>query len=336
MTNIKDVAKEAGVSIGTVSNVINNLANVSKDNKRKVLRAVRKLEYKPNMIARSLIKGETKICATIVPDINIPFFPELVRGITDYLEAGGYHTFVSSSNNDLKKEKLYIQDCLSLLVRGIIIAPTDSEVKNIEFFNDLNIPMVVVDREINGLKRDLIIVNNHRGSYEAVSFLISQGHKIIVILCGPNYTNTAKNRYKGWETAMREHGLFRNDLVYWGDFTIDSGYKMMKKGLNDLKKIDAVFATNDFLAIGAMQAIKENNLAIPDDVSIIGFDDIYISRLLQPSLTTIKQPTYLMGTMAAEILLKRINRKTDSDNVENVCRYVVDGELILRDSVKGK
>ncbi|MCL4385719.1 MAG: LacI family transcriptional regulator [Actinobacteria bacterium] len=333
MITIKDVAKKAGVSVGTVSNVINNIDIVSESTKRKVFKAIKELNFKPNIIARSLSKGKTDNIAIIVPEINNPFFPELIRGITDFLETKGYYAIIINTDNNAEKEEIFINGLNSFLVSGIIIAPADSKGKDFRVLSELKIPIVIVDRESDNLNDDTVIVNNHKGAYDAVNYLINCGHKIIIILCGSNHTKTAQNRYIGWRKAMEENNLFNDDYIYWGDFTIDSGYKMMDEVLKKFKKVDAVFASNDIIAIGAMQAIRENGLRIPEDISIIGFDDIYFSKLLSPPLTTIRQPVYEIGSMAAEILLKKIEGKSE---LKNICRYVIDGELIIRDSVAKK
>jgi len=333
MITIKDVAKKAGVSVGTVSNVINNINVVSESTKRKVFKTIKELNFKPNAIARSLSKGKTNNIAIIVPEITSPFFPELIRGITDFLEVKGYYAIIRNTDNNVKKEEIFVNDLNSLLISGMIIAPVDSEGRDLQILSELKVPIVIVDRESDTLNEDMVIVNNHKGAYEAVNYLIDCGHKSIVILCGSSHTKTAQNRYIGWEKAMKENSLYSEDYIYWGDFTIDSGHKMMDEVLKKFKKVDAVFASNDIVAIGAMQAIRENGLRIPEDISIIGFDDIYFSKLLNPPLTTIRQPIYEIGSMAAEILLKKIKGK---DELKNICRYVIDGELIIRDSVAKK
>ena len=333
MTTIKDVAKKAGVSVGTVSNVINNIDIVTENTRRKVFKTIKELNFKPNAIARSLSKGKTNNIVIIVPEISNPFFSELIRGITDYLETKGYYAIIRNTDSSGKKEEIFIRDLNSLLVSGMIITPIDAKGGNLQVLSGLKVPMVIVDRESDILKEDMVIVNNHKGAYEAVNYLINCGHKIIIILCGSKHTKTAQNRYIGWENAMKENGLFNNDYIYWGDFTIDSGRKNMDKVLKKFKQVDAVFASNDTIAIGAMQAIRENDLRIPEDISIIGFDDISFSKLLNPPLTTIRQPVYEMGSMAAEILLKKIGEKNQQ---KKVCRYVIEGELIIRDSVANK
>lgn len=328
MVTIKDIAKRAGVSVGTVSKIINCNETVSEKNKKVVINAIKELGYRPNRVARSLSKGKTKNIGFIVPDIKNPFFPEYVRGATDILISDGYYVFLCNSDNDVKKEIMYMDDLITMWVDGIIIAPSDTENRDTALSDKIVLPFVVVDREIKGLKRDLVIVNNKRGAYCAVKYLIENGHKKIVFLSGQKYTKTAQVRLTGWEEAMNENNLPVKDLVFWGNFSIDSGYEMMSAVFDNLGLVDAVFACNDLIALGAIKAIEEREYKIPDDISIVGFDDIYLSRFLKPPLTTVRQPVYRMGEIAAQILLDRINGKQFGFK-----RVVVEGELIKRSSV---
>jgi LacI family transcriptional regulator len=332
VANIKEIAKRSGVSVGTVSKVLNFDKSVTQKNKDKVIKTIGELNYRPNRIARSLSKGKTKNIGFIIPDIKNPFFPELVSGVSDVLVSNGYYVFLCSSDNSPNKEDLYINDLVSMWIDGIIIAPSETENRDIKIFNNIISPFVIVDREIRGLKKDQVIINNKKGAYNAVKYLIEKGHKKIVALQGPEYTTTAQNRLAGWKMSMEEHSLFKEEYIFWGDFSIDSGYEMMKKVFDRIGMVDAVFACNDLIALGAIQAIEEKEYKIPDDISIIGFDDIYLSRFLKPPLTTVRQPAYKMGKIAAETLLDRINGLKE----KSPKKIVVEGDLIIRRSVKKK
>ena len=332
MVTIKEIAKRAGVSVGTVSKVLNFNETVTKKNKNKIIKTIKELNYRPNRIARSLSKGKTKNIGFIIPDIKNPFFPELIRGASDVLMSDGYYVFLANSDNDSNKEDLYINDLISMWIDGIIIAPSDTENRNINIFNNIISPFVVVDREIKGLEKDLVIINNEKSAYNAVNYLKENGHKKIVVLAGPQYTKTAQNRVAGWRAAMDKNGLFQEEFIFWGDFSIESGYKMMKEVFNKLGLVDAIFACNDLIAIGSIKAIEEEGYKIPDNISIVGFDDIYLSRFLTPPLTTVRQPVYDMGKIAAEILLGRINNPEEF----NPKKIVVEGNLIFRKSVRRK
>ena len=332
MVTIKEIAKKARVSVGTVSKVLNYNETVSEINRKKVIKTIKELNYTPNRIARSLSQGKTKNIGFIIPDITNPFFPALVKGASDILISKGYYVHLCSSDNDPDKEDLYINDLKSMWADGIIIAPSDTENRNISVFNTIMSPFVVVDRVIEGLNKDLVIINNKKGAYEEVDYLINNGHKKIVLLAGPKHTKTAQNRFKGWKKAVDEKKLFKEEFAFWGKFTIDSGYEMMKKVFNNLGKVDAVFACNDLIALGAIQAIEEKKYKIPRDISIIGFDDIYLSRFLKPPLTVVRQPIYDMGKIAGEILLDRMTNS--SDFIPK--KVVIEGKLVIRGSVSRK
>jgi LacI family transcriptional regulator len=326
---VKDVAKLANVSIATVSRYINNVGFISGELKSKIERAIKELDYYPNKIAQNFSKGRTGTVGIIIPDISNPFFPELVRGVSDFLFGNNLHVHLLNSDNDPDKEELFLKDLQSMWVDGIIIAPSDSENRNFNLFNQIQSPKVILDREIIGLSTDLVVVNNKKGSFEAVKYLISNGHRSIVFLGGLRFTLTAQKRYSGWMRALTENHIYDKDYEFWGEYSIDSGYRMMQEVFEKIGKVDAVFACNDLISLGAMQAVEERKYKMPDDISIVGFDDIYLSKFLKPPLTTVRQPTYEMGETAARLLLSRIENNEEYEPE----KIVVEGQLIIRGSV---
>jgi len=335
MVTIKDVAKSAGVSVGTVSNVLNNLSTVTEKNKEKVLSTINKLGYRPNKIAASLSKKKTMNVGLIVPDVSSPFYSDLIKGISDTLDSYNYNVFLCSSNNNLAKETKIINDLLSMWIEGIILIPVYAENRDIELLKKIKTPLVLVNREIEGLKKDIVVFDNLEGAFKATKYLIQNNHKRIIILGGPKYSKSFEDRFKGWQIAMEESNLFRNNLVFRGDFSVESGYEMMESALKKLKKIDAVFATSDLIALGALSAIEDYNMKVPDDISIIGFGDIYLSKFLKPSLTTIRRPFYNIGKTAVSILLERITQRNNKeDNDSKIKKFIVKGKLEIRNSVK--
>jgi len=330
MVNLKNVAKEAGVSTATVSRFINNKGYISDSLKKRIRLAIKKLNYYPNKVARNLSKGSTRIIGIIIPDITNPFFPEIVKGVSDLLFQKNYYVHLCSSENDPKKEETFLRDLKSMWIDGIIIIPSDSENRSFDVFNKSTCPIVIIDREIIGLELDMVIADNKNSAYTATDYLIENGHKKILFLGGLAFTLTAQKRFQGWEKAMKENNLPTDGLYLWGKFTIESGYKMMLEAFNNLSSIDAVFASNDLIALGAIKAIREKNLNIPKDISIIGFDDINISKFLTPPLTVIHQQIYQMGRKASEILLDRIKKKGKEYVIKKI---IVPGELIIRESV---
>lgn len=333
MTTIKDVAKIAGVSVGTVSNVLNELDTVSEANKSRVMDTIKTLGYKPNKIAASLSKKKTMNIGLIVPDVSSPFYSDLIKGVTETLDTHDYNVFLCSSNSDIGKESKIINDLLSMWIDGIILIPIYSNKRDIKEMESIDIPIILVNREVKGWARDVVIFDNFGGAYEATNFLIKNNHKKIIILDGPKYSRSFEDRLLGWKTAMEENGLYNSSLVFRGDFSVESGYDMMLKSLNELAEIDAVFASSDLIALGALTALEERNIKVPDDISIIGFGDIYLSKFLKPSLTTIRRPFYNIGKTAVSILLEKIQGKSDSEKFK---KFIIKGKLEIRNSVKKK
>jgi len=331
-SNIKDVAFKAGVSATTVSVYLNKSAPVNVKTAKRIEEAIKELGYIPNLIARSLSSGVSNNIGFIIPDITNPFFPEIVKGASEILSSKGFYLHLCNADNNPENEDSFIKDLESMWVGGIILAPSYSENRNLEVLNNTKVPLVIIDRDIKGIKKDMVVINNQKGGYAVTKYLIENNHKKIIFLGGPGYTMTAQNRFKGWKKAMQEANILDANLSFWGDFTIESGYKMIENILNTPNNIDAVFACNDLIAIGAMEAIDNKGLKIPDDISIIGFDGIYISKFTKPKLSTYQQPIYEIGKIAAELLINRI-KKTKKPKTK---KLVIDGNLIIRETVARK
>ena len=328
MTTIRDIAKSSGVSVGTVSNVINNVPTVKEEVKRRVLKTINELNYSPSHAAKSLASGYTQTLAFIVPDICNPFFPEMVRGAVDTAKDFGYDIFLANIDNDPKKEIQYIANFIARGVDGLIIATSDCSSEQVQQIRKMNIYVVIVDREIEDLERDLVMVDNVRCAYIAVRHLINLGHERIGIILGPMQTMTARQRLKGAKMALMENGLFDETLVKSGGYSFENGFQIIQGYLLGGKSIEAVFCANDMIAIGAIKAIEEAGCRVPDDISVIGIDDIMISRLINPPLTTVRQPIFDLGAIATKMVIERIQ-----GTVTGVPRKVIlPGELIVRQS----
>lgn len=330
MVTIKDIAKRARVSVGTVSNVLNSTATVREDTKNRVLQAIKELNYEPSRIARSLASRKTKTLGFIIPDIANPFFPEMARGAEDYAVRKGYHVYLCNSDNDPKKEIEYVRDLTGRWVDGIIIVTSDSTTEQISELRRISTPLVAADREIEDLETDTVIASNMKGAYEATRYLLELGHRNIAFICGPPITKTAQKRHEGYKKALDETGLYNPRLVSYGSYDMDTGIIMTKKLLKDELTLTAVFAGNDMIALGVIRAIEEEGLSVPEDISVIGFDDIYISALIKPRLTTVRQPIYEVGKEAATILIDRIEGKLPPDRIKKVLPC----EFVIRDSVR--
>jgi LacI family transcriptional regulator len=326
---LKDIARKAKVSIKTVSRVINDEPMVSKSTRSKVKTIIEEFGYQPNLIARSLKKRKSNTIGFIIPDIGNPAFTEMVKGCMDSLNSRGYYTLLGSYEDDPKKELEFIRDFNSMLIDGMAIIPSITDDRDISVFEKINCPVVLIDREIDGLNMDTVISGNSKGAYRATKYLVNRGNKKIAFLGGLKTVKPAKKRYEGWKKALNEKKLFSDDLVFWGNFSTESGYSMMTQALEEHDSIDAVFAGNDIVALGAMNAIKDKKLIIPDDISIIGYDDMFFSQYLNPSLSSVAAKLFVQGKTAAELLLKRIKNPTDFKPK----RIVIECDLIMRDSV---
>ena len=330
---LKSIASEAKVSIKTVSRVVNNDPKVSKSTREIIQDIIKTRGYKPNLIARGLKKRKTNTIGFIVPDIGNPSFTEIAKGCTDIFNKNGYYVFLGSSENNPQKEIEIMQDLMSMLIEGIILIPSITAERDLSFFSKIKCPIVILDREIDGLDKDRVVLSNKKGAYSATRLLIENENKKIVILGGLKSAKTSQRRFEGFKKAMSERNLFSEDLAFWGDFSIDSGYLMMKEAFNRFKKdIGAVFAGNDLIALGAISAIKEYGLKIPEDISLIGFDDMFFSAYLNPPLTTVHIPFIKEGAVAAKLLLKKMANPEDN----SINRIIIDTNIIIRESVKNK
>ena len=332
-STIYDVAKIAGVSPSTISRVMNAPDIVAEDTRQKVINAVKELAYIPNMMAASMPRRRTNSIGLIIPDITNIFFSNLVRGVQDVCENYGYSVLVVNSDDSQEKEGRYLKLLYSRRVDGVILTVAGYREKEfpeeeLSLLKKMNI--VLIDREINGMMTPIVKVNNFGGAYSAVKYLLTMGHKKIMYLAGIEGTRTNQEREKGYLTALKEaHIYWKKELA--ADFRLDTAYQKTMHHWPKLQNSDdlptAIFAANDLMAIGALKAFVRLKVQVPKEVSIIGFDNIPFSDCTYPPLTTIAQPTYLMGQKAVETLLKVIDRKKIKKSVE------FETELIERDSV---
>ncbi|RSL33643.1 LacI family transcriptional regulator [Salibacterium salarium] len=303
MTTIKDVSKLAGVSVATVSRVLNENGYVKEETKQKVKQSIETLEYKPNAVARSLYNKKSYTIGLIVPDIMNPFFPELARSIEDEMNVHGYTVILCNSDADAKKEEHYLDILKQKYVDGVIFV---SHTLKQESIKEWGLPLVALDRPI-GEDIPSVSVDNRKAARTAVEYLINKGCQSIAHICGPSFIPNANERYLGYLDAMQNTNqknyeeLIINGYYQWKEAE-KSTYTLLKN--ND--SIDGIFAGNDIMALGVMKAAEAAGRKIPKDLQIIGFDGVQISEMLNPELTTMAQPIYEMGTKACEMLLERI------------------------------
>jgi len=308
---IVDIARLAGVSKATVSRVINNKnEGVSTETRERILRIIRDVGYKPNLMARSIVTSRTKTIGLIIPDIQNPFFPQMVRGVEDCAVSQGYTVFLCNSDMDMEKQQKYFDTFVEKRVDGLILTTSGCSKAAGTFMKRYQIPIVLVDRKIPGFAYNAgVFTNNTDGAYRAVKYLLEgNSAKQVAFLGGPKDVDTCAERLKGYKKAHTELSIPINlDLIRYGSFTVESGYELTMELLESYGPVGSIFAASDNIAIGAMKALRKRNISIPDQTEIMGFDNISISNMVIPSLTTMAQPIYRIGYTAAQNLIDVLN-----------------------------
>lgn len=328
MPTIQDVAKLAGVAPITVSRVLNNSGYASEETRARVETAVATLKYVPNTLARGLRSKHTNTLALVMTDITNPFFTLIARGVEDQASSSGYTVIYCNTDESEAEEEKYLNILVQKQVDGILLVPACSNVQSIKFLISNEIPFVLIDRTVPNTQADLVHCNSEEGAYTLVKHLIGLGHERIVAITGPKEVSTAQARVDGYQRAMKETGLEDFIQVYWGSFTQASGYELMNQALSHESHPTAIFGANNFLLIGILKALREAGLRVPADVSVVGFDDLPDSMIVDPFLTVAAQPAYQMGSQATELLLKRISSQLS----ETIQEIVLPTEIIIRRS----
>lgn len=305
-STIRDVARRAGVSVATVSRVVNSSAHrVSPRTHRRVMTAVAELGYHANVIAQGLKKRTTRTVALIVPDISNPFFPAIARGIEDIARLRGYAVLLCNTYEDLARENAYLQLLRKRWVDGLIFATVGSNTEHLRALRRERMPVVLIARDVEGVSIDAVLVDNFRGGVEATTHLLRLGHRQVVHIGGPPSLHVAAERRRGYLEALAAAGIpARPAHIAEGDFTAEGGRRAINLLLERRVEFTAVVAANDLMAIGAMEALRTAGRRIPEDVAVVGFDDITFASLVSPALTTVAQPKYRMGQMAMERLFE--------------------------------
>jgi DNA-binding LacI/PurR family transcriptional regulator len=326
---VKDVAEHAGVSIATVSRVVNHSEDVSPELREKVLHTIEELGYHPSRTAQRLRARKSLVIGLIISDIQNPFFTSVVRGIEDVAHQQDYSIILCNSDEDPEKEKLYIDVMRSEEVAGVIISSTSQVTGYLDRLLDSGIPVVAMDRSIKHQRVDIVSVENVLGAYEAVSHLLQKGHQWIGFIGLPMNLTTGVERREGYINALNDHGLKpAEELMCIGDARQEGGFNCAKDLLDRGHPLTALFVSNNLMTLGALGAIKSQGLLIPEDISLIGFDDMPWAQYLSPPLTAVSQPTYELGKHSAELLLKRISNPS-----EKTQHIRLKTELIVRESV---
>lgn len=327
MYTIKDVAKLANVAVSTASYALNGTGKVSQETREKVLKAAKELGYRPNGVARDLKRNvKTGIICTFFDNFGGPFFSEVLRGVQDVAICNNYNLIACTHR---MTEKFLSERRVDGAIILSPIIPDELILKNA----GPNFPIVVMDRELECEYIYRVLLDNVKGAYEATKYLINQGNSRIAYISGPEISYDNRKRLAGYQKALEESNIgFENNLVVQGRFTEEGGYGAMKLLLINSrlsnKPLDAVFCANDEMAIGAINALNEEGVRVPEDISIVGYDDIRISSYVQPSLTTVSHYNYEWGVMAANLVFQGMKENFKGDSV------ILPPKLIVRNSCK--
>ena len=332
MITIHDVAKMAGTSTATVSHVINGTRFVSDELKQKVNDAMKSLNYKPNIMARGLKGGSLKTIGVVVPDCTNTFFAEIARAIDRFCFAKGYNIILCNTDNDIKLQSSYCEMLISKMVDGVIMISSDNSDADVNKLIKASIPVVIADRNVNHEGVDNIIVDNLKGGYDATKYLISLGYTKIACIGGPTFISSSNQRIMGYRKALEESGIKVNeDYISHGDFHFAGGSQSVENYIKLKDRPEAVFATNDMMALGFIDGLKNYDLGVPKDVSVIGFDDIQLARITTPKLTTIAQPLDELALKATELILNKVEKKDSK-----ISHIRLNSSLVIRNSCRKK
>ncbi len=329
---MKDVAKKAGVTPAIVSRVINDDPSlfIREETRNRVLEAVKSLGYRPNAIARSLRTKTTGTIAMVIPDITNPFFPEIIKGVQRAVSQKAFSLILGNTEDDIAKQREYIELLVEKQIDGVLLASLHTDDESIDLLERYHIPYVLVNRITKDIQSPFVIVDDVYGAKLAVEHLVQLGHKKIAHISGPLYIDTGLQRLEGYRKTLNNFGIeFFSEYVVESKFDEEGGYSAMKRLLSLEDRPTAVFAANDLIALGALTAISEQELKVPDDISIVGFNDIWIAQKVSPPLTTIKFALFDMGYIASEMLIKKIQGEVVAEK-----RIILEPELVVRHSTK--
>lgn len=328
MPTARDVARRAGVSTSTVSHVLNGTRGVSKVLRQRVLDACEELAFEPNVVARSLKTNRSRTLGFVVPDVN-EFFTQILLGVEEVAEASGYSVIFCHSHADPNEELAYLRLLRGRRVDGIILAPTGTRHADLERLVQSHYPLVLVDRTVPGLGIDLVSVDNEPAAFAAVSHLLQLGHRRIAMITGDMRMSSSEPRVRGYQRALAEAGVPADPtLLVSGEGRTNEGRLAVRQLMSREDRPSALFVANNLMTVGAMMALQEMGLTIPDDVAYVGFDDFDWAAFLRPQLTMIAQPTYEIGRTAAQLVIERIGQDTERPPR----RIALGGRLMVRES----
>lgn len=327
---IKDIAKELGVSISTVSRALRDMPEISPETKKRILDYSKEIDYQPNMVATSLVKRNSHLIGVLVPNMDY-FFATAVKGIDEAAMEAGYTVVISQSNESYGREVANTQRLINSQVEGLIVSMS-SETQNLDHFKRIQkkeTPLVIFDRDCPELVASRVLLDNEQGGWLATKHLIEQGCKRIAFLGAQKQLSISISREKGYRRALEEAGIpYRPELIIHGEFDKDDAYLRTMEELRKKQKPDGIFAVSDRLAIGSYMAIKDKGLKMPDDIALVGFNDEPITSLLNPSISSVSQPAFEMGKTAARLFIEHLNSEANLDHK----KVIFNPELVIRDS----
>ena len=331
MPTIKDVARHSGLAYATISKYLNG-GNVLPENREKIDAAVKELNFTVNEFARGLKTNKSNTVAIIIPDIGNVYAANAIPVIVDELRKNGYATIICDSRSDHEREIELVNFSMTKRVDGIINMPVGADGSHLTAALENQIPVVLLDRVVTDCigRVDAVLVDNMRAAQEATAFLIEYGHTEIGVIAGPRDVSTAMDRLSGYISMLKKHRLpIRDSLIEYTDFTIESGYRACKRLLGNNPDMTALFTTNYDVTVGAMMAINERGISVPDGISVFGFDDMPFAQVIKPHLSVIAQPIGDIGRFAAQILLDRMSGRNES----HAKITVLHTSCMIRDSV---
>lgn len=331
MATMKDVARLAGVSLGTVSNVLNGKESVLPENREKVNHAMKELGFQYNMMARALKTKKTRSIGLIITTIINPYFQELTKGVEDAAREDGFTVFLCNSDYDKNRELQYIEGLLSRSVDGLILVETKlTKDELLKLKEETALVLIDYESEVKN-EFDIVNINDYDGIHKGLKYLTKQGHERIAFISGSTATLSSQRRIRAYKAFLKRESIpYRPEYIIEGDYSWKSGYRAAQQIQLLKERPTAVFSANDMMALGFIKAMVQGGLRIPEDYSVIGYDNIEMSSLSMPGLTTIDQPKYEVGRMAEHLLVKRLRGQTHQEN-----QVIMETRVVERESVTG-
>ena len=328
---MKDIARQTGLGLATISSYFNG-GNVREKNRIKIEAAIEELQYEVNEVARGLKTNATRTIGVVIPELNNTFCAEIITGMEDVLRSHGYATIVCDCRTDRKLEQEAVEFLIRRRVDGIINMPVDEEGKHLRKFQKIGKPIVLIDRRIQGISCDSVLVDNRKAAEDAVQCFIKNGHRNIGIIGGPEGIFTAQERLSGYSKALKEAEIpIRDSLIFHGDYTIQGGVRGLEELVRDNPDMTAVFVTNYEMTMGAMIGVNELGIKIPEQLSMIGFDNLQFARACNPKLTIVSQPTDGIAREVARIMLEHLeNGKQENEECfsEKLQTEIIEGKSV--------